>query len=97
MPLIISPKVREKLANKTPPVTEAEVHECFWNRTGKTLIDDREEHRTKPPTRWFISETAAGRRLKVVFIRSPSGDHILKTAYDPDEAEELIYEQEAGF
>jgi hypothetical protein len=97
MALIISPKVREKLASKVPPVTEAEVRECFWNRTGKTLIDDREEHQTNPPTRWFIAETAAGRHLKVIFIRTASGDHILKSAYDPDEAEELIYEQENGF
>jgi hypothetical protein len=96
MALIISPSVREKLGNKTPPVTENEVRECFWNRSGPTLIDDREEHRTKPPTRWFIAETAAGRRLKIVFIRTASGDHILKSAYDPDETEELIYEQEAG-
>ncbi len=97
MALIISPKVREKLANKIPPVTEPEVRECFGNRTGKTLIDDREEHQTKPPTRWFIAETKAGRRLKIVFIRTKSGDHILKTAYDPDETEELIHEQETGF
>lgn len=97
MALIISPKVQEKLAKKIPPVTEAEVRECFWNRTGKTLIDDREEHQTQPPTRWFIAETAAGRRLKIVFIRTKGGDHILKSAYDHDETEELIYEQETGF
>jgi len=96
MALIISPKVQEKLTNKFPPVTEAEVRECFWNRTGKTLIDDRDEHQTNPPTRWFIAETAAGRRLKIVFIRAKGGDHILKSAYDPDETEELIYEQETG-
>lgn len=97
MALIIGQKVRDKLATKVPPVSEAEVLECFWNRTGKTLMDDREEHRTKPATRWFIAETAAGRRLKIVFIRTPGGDHVLKSAYDPDEAEELIYEQESGF
>ncbi len=96
MALIIGPHVREKLAAKKPPVTEAEVRECFWNRTGKTLIDDREEHRTKPPTRWFIAETAAGRRLKIIFIRTPNGDHILKSAYDPDQTEEFIYDKEAG-
>jgi len=69
MALIVSPSILEKLSTKVPPVTEAEIHECFWNRTGRTLIDDREEHRTKPPTRWFIAETAAGRHLKIVFIR----------------------------
>lgn len=95
MALIIAPKIREKLANKIPAVSEAEVRECFWNRTGRTLIDDREEHKTKPPTRWFIAETASGRRLKIVFIRAGNGDHILKSAYDPDEEEESIYEKES--
>lgn len=47
MALIIAPQIREKLANKMPPVSEAEVRECFWNRTGKTLVDDREEHKNK--------------------------------------------------
>lgn len=93
MALIIAPKVRQKLGSKIPPVTEQEVRECFWNRSGKTLIDDRESHKTNPPTRWFIAETATGRHLKIVFIRAPNGDHILKSAYDPDETEELIYEQ----
>jgi hypothetical protein len=97
MALIISAKVRQKLASKSPPVTEQEIHECFWNRAGKTLIDDREPHRTKPPTRWFIAETASGRRLKIVFIRIPNGNHVLKSAYEPDHTEEFIYEKEAGF
>ena len=95
MALIIAPQIREKLANKMPPVSEAEVRECFWNRTGKTLVDDREEHKTKPPTRWFIAETAAGRSLKIVFIRTANGDHILKSAYDPDESEESLYETQS--
>ena len=96
MALIISPKIREKLDSKIPAVTEQEIRECFWNRENKTIIDNREEHRTNPPTRWFIAETATGRRLKIVFIRAPNGDHILKSAYDPDEAEELIYEKQTG-
>jgi hypothetical protein len=96
MALILSSSVRDKLANKIPPVSEVEVQECFWNRTGSTLVDDREEHKTKPPTRWFIAETGAGRRLMIVFIRIANGDHFVKTAYDPDETEEMIYAQESG-
>lgn len=95
MRIIISQKVRDKLAKKFPPVTETEIRECFWNRVRSTVIDDREEHRTKPPTRWFVAETAEGRRLKIVFIQRKDGDVIVKTAYDPDEAEEEMYEQEA--
>jgi hypothetical protein len=88
MALIISPKIREKLAQKNPPVTDEEVRECFWNRTARTLTDSRSEHRTRPPTRWFIAETATGRRLKIVFIRIPSGGlatiHVKMGHFSPD-------------
>lgn len=94
MAIIIGPKVREKLAHKKPPVTEDEIRECFQNRWGPALIDTRPEHKTKPPTRWFISETNSMRRLKVVYVTLPSGDHAIKTAYEPDEIEEELYEAE---
>jgi hypothetical protein len=48
MALIISPKVRTKLANKKPPVTKEEIEQCFVNRTGKYLLDIREEHAENP-------------------------------------------------
>ena len=92
MSLVISPKVREKLANKSPPVTEAEVRQCFANRTGKYLYDEREDHKSDPPTRWFIAETNYGRNLKVVFIQR-DGDVIIRTAYDPNRDETRIYRQ----
>lgn len=95
MALLISPKVAQKLASKDPPVTQSEIRECFLNRSARTLIDGRCGHRTRLPTRWFIAETASGRRLKVVFIRTKSQDHTIKTAYEPDEVEELIYEEAA--
>ena len=34
------------------------------------------------------------RRLKVVYVTLPSGDHAIKTAYEPDEIEEELYEAE---
>lgn len=90
MALVISTKVQEKLANKQPPVTREQIEECFATRTGKYLIDEREEHQSDPPTRWFISETYYGRKLKVAFI--PRGkDIVIRTAYDPDEEEKRIY------
>jgi hypothetical protein len=48
MALIISSKVRTKLANKKPPVTKEEIEQCFVNRTGKYLLDIREEHAENP-------------------------------------------------
>lgn len=90
MNLVISAQVRQKLASKTPPVSEEEIVQCFANRTGVYLLDTREQHQTTPETRWFIAETDYGRKLKVVFIP----DHnriIIKTAYDPNPAEQRIY------
>ncbi|MGA7981011.1 MAG: hypothetical protein WCA32_12415 [Chromatiaceae bacterium] len=56
------------------------------------MIDTREEHRTQPPTRWFIAETNLGRKLKVVFV--PKGeDVIIKTAYGPNEIERRMYRE----
>jgi hypothetical protein len=94
MGLVISPKVREKLSQKSPPVTEDEIRQCFANREedGRYLIDEREQHRTDPPTRWFIAETDFGRELKVAFILR-DGDVIIKTAYDPNPTEQRIFAQ----
>ena len=44
MTLIVSLKVRAKLAAKVPPVTQGEIKQCFANRTGIYLIDTRAEH-----------------------------------------------------
>ena len=90
MPLVISPNVRDKIANKNPPVTESEILECFANRSGKYLYDTREEHKSDPPTRWFISETDKGRNLKIVFIQK-NKDVIIRTAYKPNRDEQRIY------
>ena len=89
MGLVISPKIKEKLRHKHW-VNEEEIVQCFASREGRFLIDTREEHRTDPPTHWFIAETSRGRLLKVVFV--PIGDEIhIKTAYTPNETEKRIY------
>lgn len=94
MALIISPKVRAKLAAKVPPVTQGEIEQCFNNRTGTYLIDSRAEHASDPPTHWFIAETHLRRKLKVVFIpRLP--DIVIRTAYDPNPIEMKIYDRYA--
>jgi uncharacterized DUF497 family protein len=67
-----------------------EVRQCFINRDGGFLEDNREEHKTNPPTEWFIAETNQGRLLKVCFVQI--GTEIdIKTAYEPNEDEIRIY------
>ncbi|ONN66733.1 ADP-ribosyl-(dinitrogen reductase) hydrolase [Herbaspirillum sp. VT-16-41] len=90
--LVISQGIQDKLDKKTPPVTEKEVCECFDNKCGENLIDDREDNRTDPATLWFIAETNKGRLLKIVFIFQ-DGSFRLKTAYDPNQVEIDIYEK----
>lgn len=92
MKLIISTAVREKLANKTPPVSEYEIVQCFANRAGKDLIDTRAEHLTNPLTRWFIAETDFGRELKVAYMPTTQGI-VIKSAYDPNATEKRIYKK----
>ena len=93
--LLLTPNVRQKLANKIPPVSEQEIRECFRNRTHAFLKDTRRKNKTNPPTLWFIAQTNKRRRLKIVFIRRTINSCIIKTAYGPDKNEEFIYEEKA--
>ncbi|MFZ6813577.1 ADP-ribosyl-(dinitrogen reductase) hydrolase [Undibacterium sp. Rencai35W] len=89
--IIISHKTDTKLGAKHDASLE-EVNECFDNKCGMNLIDDREEHRTDPPTLWFIAETNVGRLLKIIYIYK-DGNFIIKSAFDPDQTEINIYEK----
>lgn len=86
--IVISDTIRAKLAAEHD-VGPPEVHQCFANRTGKLLIDTRDEHATDPPTRWFIAPTNRGRLLKVCYV--PRGHYYLRTCYEPNETELAIY------
>jgi hypothetical protein len=88
--LKISHSVRAKLGNKNPPVTREEIEECFANRSGTYLEDTREQHRTDPPTKWFIAETYYGRKLKIAFIQKDANT-IIRTAYVPNKDELRIF------
>jgi predicted nucleotidyltransferase component of viral defense system len=97
MPLRFSEDVLKKLAEKHN-VSEAEVRQCFENRDGNYIKDTREEHRTDPPTYWFVSETNKRRVLKVCFIarkiNTESGSETrveIKTAYAANVDEIDIY------
>ena len=92
--LTISAVVFRKIIEKHS-VTKEEVEECFYNRTGGLLEDNRERHKTRPPTMWFIAETDEGRILKIVFIELSDKTYEIKTAYEPDENEVRIYEKYA--
>ena len=93
MALRCSTAVKQKLAEKHG-VNLDEVQQCFANREGGLLEDTREDHKSDPPTQWFIAETDYGRRLKVAFILK-DGNILLKTAYGPNCKEEAIYQRYA--
>lgn len=89
--IVISQFVLDKLKDKHA-VDRREIEQCFDNRDGGFLVDDREDHRTDPQTLWFIAPTNCDRLLKVVFIGVDGKIHI-KTAYEANETEIRIYER----
>lgn len=90
MALKCSSAVKQKLAQKHG-VSLEEVQQYFANREGNLLEDIREEHKTDPPTQWFIAETDYGRRLKVAFMLKGDDIIIIKTSYEPNQTEDGIY------
>lgn len=88
--LIISEAITEKLKEKHN-VCRREVEQCFENLDGPLLIDDREDHRSDPPTLWFLSRTNRNRLLKIAYIQRGS-KVFLRTCYEPNETEISIYE-----
>lgn len=91
--LRISEAVLEKLKNKHG-VTRREVEQCFENKCGLFLVDDREDHRSDPPTLWFVAPTNAGRILKVVFIFRDGQVH-LRSAFDAEANAQSLYDYKA--
>lgn len=92
MQLVASSKVIEKIRN-VHSVEMEEVEEAWFLHNGALLEDLREEHKTNPPTVWFIAETMSGRKLKVVLvIDRKKGFAALRTAYEPDQIEVDLYE-----
>lgn len=89
--LIVSSAIETKIKNKHA-VTIAEVRQCFFNRNGRLLVDNRALTKTNPPTLWFIADTNKVRTLKIVYIQIGSQIQ-LKTAYEPNDVEKAIYQQ----
>lgn len=102
MNLYLSNKVRTKLREKHG-VSEEEIIQCFCSREKGYLIDQREGHKTNPPTHWFIAETDYGRVLKVVCVfveeKNANGDRIIeihiKSAFEANDVEKSIYNRKA--
>jgi hypothetical protein len=90
MALIISARVHEGLAGQKPPVTPGEIRECFATRTGRYLLDRREDHQSDSPTKWFISDTYYGRKLKIVFTLK-GDDVVIRSACWARDDEIRIY------
>lgn len=88
--LIISANVLVKLRDKHD-VSVREIEQCFENKCGVYLEDNREDHQTDPPTLWFVAPTNRDRLLKVVLMFFDGNVHI-KSAFDADEASMQIYE-----
>ena len=91
--LRISQPTLEKLKNKHR-VSRREVEQCFENRCGQFLMDTREEHRSDPPTLWFVAPTSQGRLLKIVFIYRDGFVH-LRSAYEAEQLAQDIYNRKA--
>jgi hypothetical protein len=89
---VLSQKITEKLAARG--ITLDHILECFDNRTGEFLADERNKHKTDPLTQWFISRThpPKPRVLKIAFMNYASSHEIhIKSSYDPNEEEIRIY------
>jgi len=81
MSIIISPKIRDKLAAKHN-VSPDDIDQCFANKNGEYIEDNRPEHQKNGlPTYWFIAENHYGRKIKVVFIEE-NGNIYIRTALE---------------
>lgn len=95
MEIKIAPSIVKKLEQKHGVSTE-EVEQCFWNRRGELLEDTLAEHKTDPPTYWFIAETDKRRKLRVVLVWGGGDKDIhIKTAFDADEDAIRFYKKHA--
>ena len=89
--LVVSAAVLAKLSDKHK-VSLREVEQCFENKCGTYLIDEREDHQTDPPTLWFTAATSRDRLLKVVFMFINGNIHI-KTAYEAEQESIDLYDR----
>jgi hypothetical protein len=87
--IYISESIERKLKVKHN-VSVSEVYECFANVQRGFLEDTREDHKTDPPTHWFVEETDKARWLFIAFMMI-DGVITIKTAFDANEHRKRIY------
>lgn len=94
---VFSDRILDKLDEKHR-VSKKEVIQCFdSSNSDEYLEDSREEHKTIPPTQWFLAYTDSGRLLKVVFVfHESSNTFYIKTAYKPNKKEIDIFNHMNG-
>ncbi len=90
-PLIVSKSIQDKLRDKHN-ISVREVEQCFENRIGEYLEDTRVDHKTNPPTLWFVAETNCGKLLKVIFMFIDGNVH-LKSAFEADQNAIRLYNE----
>ena len=91
--IVASARITEKLL-VVHKVDIVEVEEAFNAWVGRPLVDDRAQHKTRPPTVWFCSATLSGRILKVIGIpHSKTREFVLKSAYDATDEDIDLYEK----
>lgn len=66
--LIVTDAIKSKLKTKHK-VELQEVEQCFHNKDGRLLTDNRDLHKTHPPILCFIAQTNKRRTLKVAYIQ----------------------------
>ena len=88
--LIVSAAVLAKIRDKHN-VTVREVEQCFENKVGVYLEDERPTHQTDPATLWFVATTHRDRLLKVSFMFLDGNVH-LKSAYDAEPEAIALYD-----
>ncbi|MCB5227646.1 ADP-ribosyl-(dinitrogen reductase) hydrolase [Alishewanella sp. 16-MA] len=93
MAIYISDKVKNKIQEKHG-LTLDEVYEAISGRLAGFLADTREEHKSDPPTYWFIGSTDFGKKIKVAFIYKDD-TLIIRTAYEANPRELAIYNKYA--
>ena len=86
--------VRDKLRD-THDVDWTEVEEAFFTSVPPYLLDVRPQHKTKPPTQYFIAETFDERLLKVCFTLK-DGTIWVKSAFDPEESDIIRFLKDGG-
>lgn len=85
--LFATDKIKKKLKEKHG-LDWSEVLGVWQSFNGTTLEDDREEHRTDPPTQWFVHKG-----IKIVFLEQVAVPNvcILKSAFAANEKEKQLY------